>query len=196
MTQPDYIRQIHAEAEAAAHVLADAAKLSPGQLVIIGCSTSEVIGQRIGTSGTIELASALYAGLELLRTKYGVQLAYQCCEHLNRALVVERTTCETLRLDEVSAVPVPRAGGSMAAAAYTHFASPCLVETISADAGIDIGETLIGMHLKRVAVPLRTSVRSIGAARVTMAMTRPKLIGGERAVYHPSDTNAQQLSCE
>ncbi|MCG7408049.1 TIGR01440 family protein [Paenibacillus sp. ACRRX] len=196
MTQPDYIRQIHAEAEAAAHVLADAAKLSPGQLVIIGCSTSEVIGQRIGTSGTIELASALYAGLELLRTKYSVQLAYQCCEHLNRALVVERTTCETLRLDEVSAVPVPRAGGSMAAAAYTHFASPCLVETISADAGIDIGETLIGMHLKRVAVPLRTSVRSIGAARVTMAMTRPKLIGGERAVYHPSDTNAQQLSCE
>ncbi|WP_051286795.1 TIGR01440 family protein [Paenibacillus taiwanensis] len=196
MTKPDYIRQIHAEAEAAAHALADAAQLSPGQLVIIGCSTSEVIGQRIGTSGTIELATALYAGIELLRTKYGAQLAFQCCEHLNRALVVERTTCERLRLDEVNAVPVPKAGGSMAAIAYTSFAQPCLVETISADAGIDIGETLIGMHLKRVAVPLRTSVKSIGAARVTMAMTRPKLIGGERAVYRLPDTNSLQLSCE
>ena len=110
-------------------------------------------------------------------------LAAQCCEHLNRALVVERTVLERLRLTEVSAVPVPKAGGSMAAFAYKHLKDPCLVESIEAHGGIDIGETLIGMHLRRVAIPFRSTKRYVGKARVTAAWTRPKLIGGERAVY-------------
>lgn len=178
------LETVRQEAAAAAHALAKAANLQPGQLVVIGCSTSEVIGERIGTSGTLEVANALLDGLELLQTHYGAKLAFQCCEHLNRALVVERDTCAGHQLEEVSAVPIPHAGGSMAAAAYSRMKEPCLVEHIRAHAGIDIGETLIGMHLKHVAVPLRTEAKQIGSARVAMATTRPKLIGGERAVYH------------
>jgi len=162
---------------------AEAGKLTAGQLLVIGTSTSEVIGRRIGTSGTLDIAEAIFNGIEAVRRKIGFWTAYQCCEHLNRALVVEREAMLKYRLEEVSAVPVPKAGGSMAAYAYRHLREPCLVETIQAHAGIDIGETLIGMHLRRVAVPFRPSIRYIGEARVTAAITRPKLIGGERAVY-------------
>ncbi|GAC41433.1 TIGR01440 family protein [Paenibacillus popilliae] len=171
------------QAEQAARELAAAAGLAPGQLVVIGCSTSEVAGARIGTAGTLDVARMLFDGLNVLRTEFGLQLAFQCCEHLNRALVVERRTLEQFRLEEVAAVPVPHAGGSMAAQAYRLLPDACLAESIEAHAGIDIGETLIGMHLRRVAVPLRTELRFIGSARVTMAATRPKLIGGERAIY-------------
>ena len=163
--------------------LADVAKLGPGKLVVIGTSTSEISGQRIGTAGADSIATALYEGIEEVRSQYGFDLAFQCCEHLNRALVVERSVLERFRLTEVSAVPVRSAGGAMAAGAYRRFKEPCLVESLEADAGLDIGETLIGMHLKRVAVPLRLSIRFIGEARVNAAMSRPKLIGGERAVY-------------
>ncbi len=163
--------------------LAAAAKLGPGKLLVVGASTSEVAGRRIGTGGAEDIAAALFDGLEQVRGKFGFDLAFQCCEHLNRALVVERTVLERLRLTEVAAVPVPKAGGSMAAAAYRRFADPCLAESLEAHAGIDIGETLIGMHLRRVAVPFRPSRRMIGMARVTAAWARPKLIGGERAVY-------------
>ena len=194
MHEPQLLNNIRQEAEAAAHALAAEAGLRSGQLVVIGCSTSEVIGERIGTSGTLEVANALLDGLDILKHQYGAKLAYQCCEHLNRALVVERDTCEAQQLVEVSAVPVPKAGGSMAAAAYRRLAEPCLVEHIQAHAGIDIGETLIGMHLRHVAVPLRTAVKSIGSARVTMARTRPKLIGGERAVYQLE--NASSTKCD
>lgn len=175
------------QAEAAARALVQAAGLKPGQLVVIGCSTSEVGGARIGTSGTLDAAQEIYAGLDVLRAEFGLHMAYQCCEHLNRALVVERRTLERFGLEEVAAVPVPTAGGSMAACAYRSLPAACLAETISADAGIDIGETLIGMHIRRVAVPLRTEARYIGKARVNMAATRPKLIGGERAVYRLPD---------
>lgn len=166
-----------------AEELCSAAKLGPGKLLVIGASTSEVAGARIGTGGAVEIAEALFGGIEQVRHRYGFDVAYQCCEHLNRALVVERSVLERLRLPEVAAVPVPKAGGSMAATAYRSFSEPCLAEALEADAGIDIGETLIGMHLRRVAVPYRPTRRFVGQARVTAAWTRPKLIGGERAVY-------------
>ncbi len=175
--------ELAAQAAEVLEELAVTAKLGPGKLVVIGASTSEVAGQRIGTAGAQQVAAELYAGLERVRARYGFDLAFQCCEHLNRALVVERSVLERLNLTEVSAVPVRKAGGSMAAEAYIRFREPCLAESLEAHAGIDIGETLIGMHLRRVAVPLRPARRYIGMARVNAAMTRPKLIGGERAVY-------------
>lgn len=154
-------------------------------ILVIGTSTSEVIGKDIGTAGTEEVAKAIFQALQLFQKKTGVQLAFQCCEHLNRALVVEETTQKQYNLEQVSAIPVPRAGGSMAAYAYKQLKTPVIVEFISANAGIDIGDTLIGMHLKHVAIPIRSQVKLIGHAHLTMAITRPKLIGGERAHYIP-----------
>ncbi|MBZ5215520.1 TIGR01440 family protein [Bacillus paralicheniformis] len=159
------------------------ANLRNGHIVVIGCSTSEMAGRRIGTSGSGQIAEAVYKGLEELRDQTGVALAFQCCEHLNRALVVEEETAKAYRLPVVFAVPVPKAGGSMASYAYQHMKAPVLVEQIEADAGIDIGDTFIGMHLKPVAVPVRVSQKQLGEAHVTLARTRPKLIGGVRAVY-------------
>lgn len=173
--------------------LAETAKLGPGKIVVIGTSTSEIAGQRIGTAGAQQIAAELYQGFDQIRSKYGFELAFQCCEHLNRALVVERPVLDRLGLTEVSAVPVRTAGGSMAAEAYLRFNEPCLAESIEAHAGIDIGETLIGMHLKRVAVPLRLNRRFVGQARVNAAMTRPKLIGGERAVYRLPQQDGEKL---
>ncbi|WP_216829955.1 TIGR01440 family protein [Alkalihalobacterium elongatum] len=157
--------------------------LSDEHILVIGTSTSEVVGKKIGTSGSEGVSETLFSAFAEYKERTGVQLAFQCCEHLNRALVVEKETAKEHRLEIVSAIPVKSAGGSMAAHAYTNMKQPVLVETIAADAGIDIGDTLIGMHLKRVAVPLRSTIRSIGEAHVTLAKTRPKLIGGERAVY-------------
>ncbi|GAB6927596.1 TIGR01440 family protein [Paenibacillus sp. JCM 10914] len=163
--------------------LAVIAGLGPGKVLVVGVSTSEVVGRRIGTGGASATAQQLLQGIVEVQAEHGFSVAYQCCEHLNRALVVERELLERLRLDEVAAVPIPGAGGSMASVAYRSMQQPCLAESIEAHAGIDIGETLIGMHLKRVAVPFRPSERYIGEARVNAAYTRPKLIGGERAVY-------------
>ncbi|WP_310550785.1 TIGR01440 family protein [Paenibacillus glufosinatiresistens] len=163
--------------------LAEAGRLGPGKVVVIGASTSEVAGARIGTGGALETARRLLAGVRRAAEEYGFEPVFQCCEHLNRAIVMERGLLERLGLKEVSAVPVPGAGGSMAAAAYESMSDPVLAETVEAHGGIDIGETLIGMHLRRVAVPFRPSLREVGRARVTAAFTRPPLIGGERAVY-------------
>ncbi|WP_018750038.1 TIGR01440 family protein [Paenibacillus sanguinis] len=179
----DKLGTIRAQVAAVVEEVALAAKLGPGKLMVIGASTSEVVGKRIGTSGAEQIGAELFAGISEIRSKYGFDLAFQCCEHLNRALVLEREVLERLSLEEVAAVPVPSAGGSMAATAYRRLESPCLAEQVQAQAGIDIGETLIGMHLRRVAVPFRPAIREIGYARVTAAITRPKLIGGERAVY-------------
>lgn len=161
----------------------EAGRLRRGQLLVIGTSTSEVLGERIGTAGAVEVAAAIYDGVQAARDELGFIPVYQCCEHLNRSLVIEREAMLQYHLDEVSAVPVPQAGGSMAAYAYRRFHEPCLVEGVRAHAGVDIGETLIGMHLRPVVVPFRPSIRKLGEARVTAAFTRPKLIGGERAVY-------------
>ncbi|GLX70109.1 TIGR01440 family protein [Paenibacillus glycanilyticus] len=180
---------ISVDVETIVRELASVAGLRAGQLLVIGTSTSEVLGHRIGTSGTVETAAQIYAGVEAVRKEIGFYPVYQCCEHLNRALVLSREAAEKYNLDEVAAVPVPKAGGSMAAYAYRHLQEACLVETMQAHAGIDIGDTFIGMHLRRVAVPVRPSIRSIGAAHVTMAFARPKLIGGVRAVYTLEDNS-------
>jgi len=174
---------IAADVEKIVRELAAAAGLKSWQLLVVGTSTSEVIGRTIGTSGTTEAAAAIFAGVEAARQDIGFAPLFQCCEHLNRALVVERAAADRYGLELVSAVPIPGAGGSMAAYAYRHLPDACLVERVEAHAGIDIGDTLIGMHLRRVAVPVRPSIRSIGEAHVTMAYARPKLIGGARAVY-------------
>ncbi len=162
------------------------------QVIVIGCSTSEVIGERIGTAGTKEVAEMIFEELSTLFKETGTHLAFQCCEHLNRAIVIEREVAKKLLLEEVTVIPVRTAGGAMATYAYQNFLDPVVVEFIRADAGIDIGDTFIGMHLKHVAVPIRAKERKLGHAHVTMAKTRPKLIGGTRAVYSNENSN---LTC-
>jgi uncharacterized protein (TIGR01440 family) len=170
----------------------DQVQLKPGQLLVVGCSTSEVIGEKIGTAGSSEVAEMIFRQLKKCQEKTGIHLAFQCCEHLNRALVVERNVAAARNLEEVTVVPVRHAGGAMATYAYGKMADPVMVEFIRADAGIDIGCTLIGMHLKHVAVPVRVKQKYVGQALVTLAKSRPKLIGGERAVYKQ---NAENQSC-
>ncbi len=175
--------QIAKDLQIALSELLERKPLNERHILVIGSSTSEVLGIHIGKGGNVEVAAALFAAIRSVSDQYGFQLAFQCCEHLNRALVVERATLEYGRFTEVTAVPIACAGGAMATYAYDHLQDPVLVENIQADAGIDIGDTFIGMHLKPVAVPVRSSIRQIGSAHFTMAITRPKLIGGERAVY-------------
>ncbi|MDN7226524.1 TIGR01440 family protein [Planococcus liqunii] len=154
-----------------------------GQVFVVGCSTSEVAGKRIGTGGTLDIAEDLYEPLQNFAERHRIYLAFQGCEHINRALTIEREAAEKYGWEPVTVVPMPKAGGSMSAFAYTAMNDPVVVEEVQAHAGIDIGQTMIGMHLKRVAVPLRTSVKLVGEAIVSAATTRPKLIGGERARY-------------
>lgn len=159
-------------------------KFKPGQILIVGCSTSEVAGISIGKGGSREIAEGLYSVLESAAEQYGIFIAVQCCEHLNRALVVSEACAEKYNLTQVMVVPHDHAGGAFATVAY-HKMKPqaCLVESIQAHAGLDIGLTLIGMHLRPVAVPVRLGVKAIGCAPLVAARTRPKLIGGARAVY-------------
>lgn len=158
-------------------------------IFVVGCSTSEVIGQKIGTAGTMDVAEMIFRQLKSFADESGLKVAFQCCEHLNRALVVEREWAEKHGLNEVTVIPVRHAGGAMATYAFGQLADPIVVEHIEADAGIDIGDTLIGMHIKHVAVPVRVSVKEVGGAHVTLAATRPKLIGGARAVYEKKMEN-------
>ncbi len=175
--------EIRAAAKAAMLELLDAAQLKPGQLVVIGCSSSEIMGQKIGKDSTPEAAQAVVDAVLPILREHGLYLAAQCCEHLNRALIVEREAAEKFGYEIVCVRPRPKAGGSFATAVYEAMSDPVAVEFIRADAGLDIGNTMIGMHLKHVAVPLRLSVKTIGNAPVTAAKTRPKLIGGARAEY-------------
>jgi len=164
--------------------LTEKAKLKSGDIVVIGCSTSEITGSKIGTNSNPDTAKVVFEAIYEYAQEKGLYLAAQCCEHLNRAFVIERQAvpfCET-----VNVVPQPKAGGSFASQAYLHFKDPVVVEEIKADAGLDIGLTLIGMHLKKVAVPLRLENNTLGEATVVAARTRPKFIGGARAVYNDS----------
>jgi uncharacterized protein (TIGR01440 family) len=156
----------------------------PGQLFVVGCSTSEIVGKQIGSAGGLEVAEALFQPLHDFASKHDIHLAFQGCEHINRALTLEQEAAKAYGLESVSVIPVQKAGGAMSAYAFTKFQNPVIVENIQAHFGIDIGQTLIGMHLKQVAVPIRVSIKQIGDAVVTLAMTRPKLIGGTRAIYH------------
>ena len=168
---------------AAAEELITIAQPRQGQIFVVGCSTSEVLGNKIGTGGSSEVAAAMFAALQQVTQKHGLCLAVQCCEHLNRALVMEASTMEAYNLEQVTVRPMPHAGGAMGTAAYEQFTEPVVVEKVVAHLGLDIGQTLIGMHLKRVAVPVRLQKQRIGEAILTAARTRPPLIGGERAHY-------------
>lgn len=176
--------KITSDAKAVFAELVEKANLRKGQILVIGCSTSEIVGDTIGTHSSMDVAKALYDGMYTMLKEKGIYIAAQCCEHLNRALVVERALADRLNLETVNAVPQPKAGGSSATTAYSLMDEPVLVEHIRADAGIDIGGTLIGMHLKETAVPLRPDNRKIGEAYVACARTRAKFIGGERTVYN------------
>jgi len=165
----------------AAEELCTAAKAKAGDIMVVGCSSSEVTGGKIGTASSPEAAEAVFRGLMRALSPRGVYLAAQCCEHLNRAVITERAAVPGAYA--VNVVPQPKAGGSFATAAYRNFKDPVALEGIAADMGLDIGGTLIGMHLKPVAVPVRLSVKNVGEAILLAARTRPKFIGGVRAVY-------------
>lgn len=175
--------QIKNEANTAITELFEKAKLREGDLIVIGCSSSEILGEHIGKGSSPDAAKAVLEGVLPFIKEKKLYIAAQCCEHLNRALVLEREAAEKFRYDEVCVRPMPKAGGSFATAVYDNLNDPVVVEHIKAKAGLDIGCTLIGMHLKDVAVPLRLSVKRIGEAHLNAAFTRPKLIGGERAQY-------------
>lgn len=183
MDDATFLSEIRDQVTRAAVDLFAAADLKRGQVLVVGCSTSEVAGARIGTAGSAAVAQALLEPLWAITQANGLFLACQCCEHLNRALVVPEEAMERFGWEQVSVVPVPKAGGAFAARAMQHLPRAVVVEQLQAHAGLDIGSTLIGMHLRRVAVPVRLSLDMIGHARLTAARTRPKLIGGERAIY-------------
>lgn len=171
------------EARAVIEEICEKANLQSGDIFVVGCSTSEVIGGIIGKNSSAETGKALFEAINSLLTEKGIYLAAQCCEHLNRAIIIEKEALP-FGAEIVNVFPQPKAGGSFATAAYNGFKNPVAVEAIKADAGIDIGDTLIGMHLKAVAVPVRLENNKIGAARVIAARTRAKFIGGERAHYN------------
>ncbi len=177
------LKEIEQESYQAAYEILEAAGLKKGNLFAVGCSTSEVAGAKIGTFSSPELAKAVFTGIYRAVSQKEVYLAAQCCEHLNRALILEEEAAEKYGYEPVNVVPQPKAGGSFATAAYAAFSSPVAVEHIKAHAGMDIGDTLIGMHLKDVAVPVRIGQKQIGDAHVVCARTRRKFIGGSRAVY-------------
>ena len=176
--------ELTAQAKQAVTELLEAAKLKPGKIFVVGCSSSEMVGARIGKGSSLEAAQAAFAGIYPVLQAQGIELAVQCCEHLNRALIVEHEAVPGAEI--VNVLPQPKAGSSFATAAYHTFRHPVAVEEIRADAGLDVGGTLIGMHLKKVAVPVRLEQDHIGGAIVLAARVRPKFIGGERAVYDES----------
>lgn len=172
------------ETRTAVTELLDTAQLKEGDIFVVGCSSSEIVGGTIGKCSSMDAASAVFGVIYELLNERGIYIASQCCEHLNRAIVIERAAAEKYNYEPVCVVPQPKAGGSFATVTYQSLSSPVVVEQISAQAGIDIGGTLIGMHLRHVAVPTRTSVKKIGHANITCARTRPKYIGGARACYN------------
>ncbi len=175
--------QIREQASRAVSELLEVAGLKPGQILVVGCSSSEIVGERIGHGSSLEAAEAVFSAIYPILRDRGIYLAAQCCEHLNRAIIVERACADAYGLELVWVVPKPKAGGSFATTAWNNFADPVAVEQIRAHAGLDIGGTLIGMHLRAVAVPVRLGVSKIGEASILCARTRPKLIGGARAQY-------------
>ena len=172
---------IYTQTTAVIKELCDKAGLKRGDIVVVGCSTSEVLGAKIGTNSNPDTAKEIFDALYNFSKECGIYLAIQCCEHLNRAIIIEHAAVPNAEI--VNVVPQPKAGGSLATQAYRGFEEPVAVEEIKADAGIDIGFTLIGMHLKKVAVPVRLENNRIGEAMIVAARTRPKFIGGARAIY-------------
>ena len=182
------LSELTAQARRATEELLEAAHLEKGDIFVVGCSSSEITGGRIGHQSSMEAAAAVLAGVLPPLQERGIYLAAQCCEHLNRAIVLEREAARAYGYQIVAAVPQPHAGGSWATNCWRTFRDPVLVEEIRAAAGMDIGGTLIGMHLRRVAVPVRLSLDHIGQAILLCARTRPPFIGGASAVYSEEET--------
>ena len=178
----EFIANVTAQLEKIAEELIEKAKLTTNDIVVVGCSSSEILGDNMGTNSSPELGEKVFLALNRVFKEKGIFIAAQCCEHLNRAIIVEKAAVPNS--EYVNVVPVPKAGGSFATAAYKYLENPVAVECIRADAGIDIGGVLIGMHLKNVAVPVKLSEKSIGNALLLAARTRPKFIGGVRANYN------------
>ncbi len=178
-----FLMEIQEQLRTACAELLDAAKCRRGDIVVVGCSSSEIVGEKIGTCSSMEAAEAVFDVLREMTEERGLFLAAQCCEHLNRALVVEQECADFYRLQQVNAIPWAHGGGALGTTAYANFKEPVLVSHLQAAAGIDIGDTLIGMHLREVAVPFRASVNKIGSANLVMARTRAPFVGGERARY-------------
>ena len=178
--------EVKAQARQAITEILESARLKEGSIFVIGCSSSEILGDQIGTATNLDSANAVFDGIIPILKDRGIFAAAQCCEHLNRALVVERACMEKYGFEQVNAIPQPNhAGGAFGTVCYERFDDPVLVENIGgrADAGIDIGGTMIGMHMHAVAVPMRISLRKIGAAPIICARHRPKYVGGQRAIY-------------
>ena len=175
--------EITAQAKRAVEELLQAAKLQAGDLFVVGCSSSEIVGEHIGKGSSMEAAEAAFEGIYPLLKERGIWLVSQCCEHLNRALILEREAARHYGYDPVNVQPWAHAGGSFATVTFASLAEPVAVEHVKAAAGMDIGDTFIGMHLRDVAVPVRLSLNAIGQAHLTCARTRPKFIGGDRARY-------------
>ncbi|MBO7179453.1 MAG: TIGR01440 family protein [Clostridia bacterium] len=180
----EFIDEVKIQLKKVAEELIEKANLSNGDVVVVGCSSSEILGDNMGTNSSPELGEEVFLTLNEVFKGNGIFVAAQCCEHLNRAIIIEREAAKNV--EQVNVVPVPKAGGSFATAAYKHLKNPVAVESIIADAGLDIGGVLIGMHLKNVAVPVKLSEKSIGNALLLVARTRPKFIGGSRANYDES----------
>ena len=179
----DLLEKLKQESYEAAMEVMDTAKLAKGNLFVVGCSTSEVLGAKIGTTSSPEAAAAVFGGIYHAVREREIYLAAQCCEHLNRVLIIEETAAEKFGYEPVNVIPQPKAGGSFATQAWKSFSKPVAVEHIRAHAGMDIGDTFIGMHLREVAVPVRISIKQIGEAHLTCARTRAKFVGGSRAIY-------------
>ncbi len=177
------IKEIAKQAKDAVLEVIEASKIKEGEIFVVGCSSSEIIGEKIGKGSSPETANVVFDAIYNELKKRNIYLAAQCCEHLNRALIIERKAAKKYFYPCVNAVPQPKAGGSFATAAYKAFEEPVCVEKIAAKAGMDIGETLIGMHIAPVCVPLRIKTKKIGMANVICARSRLKYIGGSRAVY-------------
>ena len=175
--------EIAEQAKTAVSELIKAANLKKDDIMVIGCSSSEIGGHKIGSFSNVEIANSVFNAIYPLLKENGIYLAAQCCEHLNRSIIIEKEAALKNRLEIVNVIPRPKAGGSFATAAHTNFENPTAVEEVKAQAGIDIGGTLIGMHLAKVAVPVRLSVSKIGEANIVCARTRPKFVGGGRAWY-------------
>ncbi len=177
---------IEKEAAEVTEEICELASLKEGQILVIGCSSSEVVGERVGTHSSMDVAAALYRGITKITGPKGINIAAQCCEHLNRAIVLDRKICDKLDLTEVNVIPKPKAGGSFAATVYENLKDSVVVESLEqkADAGMDIGGVMVGMHIRPVVVPLKIKKRNIGSAVIIAARRRPKYVGGARAVYN------------
>ena len=183
LVEIDLAARIKKDTEIAIDCILNSVKIDSGDIFVVGCSSSEILGSKIGKGSSFEAAKIVFDIIYTKLSEKGIFLAAQCCEHLNRAIVIERECAKLYGYEPVSVIPQPKAGGSFATLTYSNLNDPVVVEHIKAHAGIDIGCTLIGMHLREVAVPLRVDVSKIGEANIVCAYTRPKYIGGARAIY-------------